>query len=106
MPRPFSKRPATPAAAPAGTSRADPQRMTIIAAVDLSPTTTNAARSAARLARKLGDRLLLVRVLEPVAALFPELSVLGGNVVPDFAQPLRDVNLEALKNLRASLMEE
>jgi nucleotide-binding universal stress UspA family protein len=80
--------------------------MTIIAATDFSPTSLNAARTAARLARKLGDKLLLVRVLEPVAAIFPELSTAGGIPVPDITEPLRQVNLETLTNLRASFASE
>jgi nucleotide-binding universal stress UspA family protein len=80
--------------------------MTIIAAIDFSPTSLNAARTAARLARKLGDKLLLVRVLEPVAAIFPELSTAAGMTVPDLTQPLRAVNLETLANLRASFASE
>jgi nucleotide-binding universal stress UspA family protein len=49
--------------------------MKIIAATDFSPAATNAARGAARLARKLGDSLLLVRVVEPPVAVYPELRV-------------------------------
>jgi len=80
--------------------------MTIIAAVDFSPASINAARTAARLARKLGDKLVLVRVLEPVSALFPELSTMAGTSLPDLTQPLQAVNLETLKNVRDSLADE
>jgi nucleotide-binding universal stress UspA family protein len=80
--------------------------MTILAAVDFSPISVNAARSAARLARKLGDKLVLVRVLEPVSAIFPELATAAGTTVPDISEPLRRANLETLKNLRASLSNE
>jgi nucleotide-binding universal stress UspA family protein len=47
----------------------------IIAATDFSPTAVNAARSAARLARKLGDTVLLVRVIEPTVEVYPELRI-------------------------------
>jgi nucleotide-binding universal stress UspA family protein len=80
--------------------------MTIIAAIDFSPTSLNAARTAARLARKLGDKLLLVRVLEPVAAVFPELAVVIATPIPDLMEPLRTANRETLKNMRESLMDE
>jgi nucleotide-binding universal stress UspA family protein len=49
--------------------------MTIIAATDFSPAADNAVRTAAQLARKLRDSLLLVRVLEPVVEVHPELRV-------------------------------
>jgi nucleotide-binding universal stress UspA family protein len=49
--------------------------MKIIAATDFSPAAANAARSAARLARKLGDSLLLVRVIEPPVDVYPEVRV-------------------------------
>ena len=39
--------------------------MTIIAATDFSATAANAARNAVALARKLGDKVLLVTVVEP-----------------------------------------
>ncbi|HEY0711452.1 MAG TPA: hypothetical protein VGF45_02185 [Polyangia bacterium] len=42
--------------------------MSIIAAVDLSPASVNAARSAALLARLLNQPLWLVRAVEPVSA--------------------------------------
>jgi nucleotide-binding universal stress UspA family protein len=80
--------------------------MTIIAALDFSPTSIHAARTAARLARKLGDKLLLVRVLEPIATVFPELSTAAGTPVPDIMDPLRAANLETLKNVHASLSGE
>jgi nucleotide-binding universal stress UspA family protein len=80
--------------------------MTIIAAVDLTPISVHAARTAARLARKLGDKLLLVRVLEPVSGLYPELSAAAGFSFPDIEGPLRKVNVETLENLRLSLLDE
>jgi nucleotide-binding universal stress UspA family protein len=49
--------------------------MKIIAATDFSPAAANATRSAVRLARKLGDSILLVRVLEPPVDVYPEVRV-------------------------------
>jgi nucleotide-binding universal stress UspA family protein len=77
--------------------------MVTIAAIDLSPISLNAARSAARLARKLGDRLLLVRVLEPVSTFYPELLLLG---MQDLDEPVRKANQEALENLCVALADE
>jgi nucleotide-binding universal stress UspA family protein len=74
--------------------------MTILAAVDLSPSSIDAARAAVRLARRLGDRLLLLRVVEPVSAFYPELMLVGA---PDLDQAIRTANVEALENVRASL---
>lgn len=51
--------------------------MTIIAAVDFSPTSLNAARNAALLAKMFGDTLLLVRTVQPPALLYPELAAVG-----------------------------
>jgi nucleotide-binding universal stress UspA family protein len=58
-----------------GTDVAFARVMKIIAATDFSPAAGNAARSAARLARKLGDAVLLVRVIEPTVAIYPELRI-------------------------------
>jgi nucleotide-binding universal stress UspA family protein len=49
--------------------------MKIIAATDFSATGANAVQCAARLARKLGDSLLLVHVVEPMLAGYPELRL-------------------------------
>lgn len=77
--------------------------MNIIAAVDLSPASTSAARSAAKLAAKIGDRLLLVRTLEPFATSMPELAMVGA---PDVEQALRRGSTEALTQLSAELASE
>jgi nucleotide-binding universal stress UspA family protein len=74
--------------------------MTILAAIDLSPSSIDAARAAVRLARRLGDRLLLLRVVEPVSAFYPELMLVGA---PDLDADIRKANVEALQNVRAAL---
>jgi nucleotide-binding universal stress UspA family protein len=77
--------------------------MKIIAATDFSPTAANAVRSAARLARKLGDSVLLVRVVEPPVAVYPELRI------PDsalFDAALRDSNLAEMAAAVAALRSE
>jgi nucleotide-binding universal stress UspA family protein len=77
--------------------------MKIIAATDFSPVAANAARSAARLARKLGDSVLLVRVIEPPVAVYPELRIpeLGA-----FEAALRESNQAELSAAVASLRSE
>jgi nucleotide-binding universal stress UspA family protein len=77
--------------------------MKIIAATDFSPTATNAARSAVRLARKLGDSVLLVRVIEPPVAVYPELRVPDAGV---FEAALRQENEKLMEKAAASLREE
>src|SRR5438067_2368949 len=74
--------------------------MTILAAIDLSPSSIDAARAAVRLARRLRDRLLLLRVVEPVSAFYPELMLVGA---PDLDADIRKANVEALQNVRAAL---
>lgn len=74
--------------------------MTILAAIDLSPSSIDAARGAVRLARRLGDNLLLLRVVEPVSAFYPELMLVGA---PDLDESIRRANVEALENVRAAL---
>jgi nucleotide-binding universal stress UspA family protein len=74
--------------------------MTILAAIDLSQSSIDAARAAVRLARRLGDRLLLLRVVEPVSAFYPELMLVGA---PDLDEAIRGANVEALENVRSAL---
>lgn len=77
--------------------------MKIIAAVDFSPISLNAARTAAKLARKLGDSLLLVRVIEPPVHSYPELRV------PDvaiFQRGLIDASEVPMKEAADSLAGE
>jgi nucleotide-binding universal stress UspA family protein len=77
--------------------------MKIIAATDFSPAAANAARSAARLARKLGDSVLLVRVIEPPVAVYPELRTpeLGA-----FEAALRESNQAEMDAAVTSLRTE
>jgi nucleotide-binding universal stress UspA family protein len=77
--------------------------MKIIAATDFSPAAANAARAAARLARKLGDSLLLVRVVEPPVAVYPELRI------PDaalFDAALRESNEAQMRDAVTALRDE
>jgi nucleotide-binding universal stress UspA family protein len=77
--------------------------MKIIAATDFSPAAANAARGAARLARKLGDSILLVRVVEPPVAVYPELRV------PDsatFEAALRQSNERLMEGAITAMREE
>ncbi len=77
--------------------------MKIIAATDFSAAASNASRSAVRLARKLGDSVLLVRVLEPPVAVYPELRV------PDteaFEAALRHSNEGLMLKATAALAEQ
>jgi nucleotide-binding universal stress UspA family protein len=76
--------------------------MTIIAAVDLSPASVNAARSATLLARVMQDKLLLVRAIEPVSAFYPEMALAG---VPDLEDAVRRATEEALTNVRLMLAD-
>jgi nucleotide-binding universal stress UspA family protein len=77
--------------------------MKIIAATDFSPAATNAAHGAARLARKLGDSLLLVRVVEPPVAVYPELRVPEAST---FESALRQNNERLMEAATAALREE
>jgi nucleotide-binding universal stress UspA family protein len=77
--------------------------MTILAAIDLSPSSIDAAKAAVRLARVLGDRLLLLRVVEPVSAFYPELLLAGA---PDLDDAIRKANVEALENVHSALESE
>jgi nucleotide-binding universal stress UspA family protein len=83
-----------------GTPTAVPKRMSIIAAVDLTPASVNAARSAALLARLLGEKLVLVRAIEPVSAFYPELVLAGA---PDLDEAVRRGANEALANIALML---
>jgi nucleotide-binding universal stress UspA family protein len=76
--------------------------MSIIAAVDLSPASVNAARSGALLARLLNQPLLLVRAVEPVSAFYPELVMAGA---PDLDNAIRAGAREALENIRLMLQD-
>jgi nucleotide-binding universal stress UspA family protein len=76
--------------------------MSLIAAVDLSPASVNAARSAALLARLINHPLVLVRAVEPVSAFYPELVVAG---VPDLDDAIRNGAREALENVRLMLLD-
>jgi nucleotide-binding universal stress UspA family protein len=76
--------------------------MSIIAAVDLSPASVNAARSAALLARMLNQPLLLVRAVEPVSAFYPELMLAGAL---DLDDAIRRGAQEALENIRFMLQD-
>ncbi len=49
--------------------------MTILAATDFSPAADNAVRTAIELARKLGDSVLVARIVEPPLAIYPELPL-------------------------------
>jgi nucleotide-binding universal stress UspA family protein len=75
--------------------------MKIIAATDFSAAAANAARSAARLARNLGDSVLLVRVIEPPASVYPELLETGA-----FEAALRKSNEALMEKAAASLREQ
>ncbi len=77
--------------------------MKIIAATDFSPPALDAARSAARLARKLGDTLLLVKVFEPPLTLYPEMALANTENVDS---ALRTVNQNDLAKLKSLLEEE
>jgi nucleotide-binding universal stress UspA family protein len=74
--------------------------MTIIAAVDLSSPSVNAARSAIDLARVLRDDVLLLQALQPMSMFYPEAAMAGA---PDIDQPLFRATEEALDNLRLAL---
>ena len=76
--------------------------MTIVSAVDLSPVSINAARSAAALAGKLGEPLLLVQVMEPLNFMYPELTLANMAEVDAAA---RQAASDALGKLAGSLRE-
>src|SRR5688572_16635233 len=76
--------------------------MSIIAAVDLSPASVNAARSAALLARMTNRPLVLVRAVEPVSAFYPELMLAGA---ADLDDAIRSGAREALENIRIMLQD-
>jgi nucleotide-binding universal stress UspA family protein len=77
--------------------------MKIIAATDFSPAAANAMASAVRLARKLGDSLLLVRVVEPPLAVYPELRV---PETTSFEAALRKSNEALMEQAVTSLRAE
>lgn len=74
--------------------------MTIIAAVDFSSPSVNAARSAIELARVLGDDVLLLKAIQPMSMFYPEGAMAGA---PDIDQPLFRATEEALENMRLAL---
>ena len=74
--------------------------MTIIAAVDFSSPSVNAARSAIDLARVLGDDVVLLKAIQPMSMFYPEAAMAGA---PDIDQPLFRATEEALENLRLVL---
>lgn len=77
--------------------------MSIIAGIDLSPTSLDAAKAAAKLAARLHEKLVLVRAIEPVSAFYPELTLMGA---PDLDQAVRRANNEAVENVRLTLLGE
>ena len=77
--------------------------MKIIVGTDFSKAAVNAARSAGRLARTLGDSLLLVRVVQPPLEVYPELRVPDTGV---FEAALRERNHTMMEQACASLREE
>jgi nucleotide-binding universal stress UspA family protein len=74
--------------------------MKIIAATDFSVVSTEAARSAARLAQKLGDELLLVHAVEPMELLYPYMDV---NHIPELSAGLKKAGERALAQAVAAL---
>lgn len=76
--------------------------MSVIAAVDLSPASVNAARSAALLARMSRDKLVLVRAIEPISAIYPELMLAGAL---DVDASVRAATAEALTTIAVSLRD-
>ncbi|HEY0707029.1 MAG TPA: universal stress protein [Polyangia bacterium] len=76
--------------------------MSILVGVDLSPGSINAARSAAVLARFRRQPLVLVRVVQPVLSLYPELIAAGGL---DLDGEVRAGALASLENLRKTLLD-
>jgi nucleotide-binding universal stress UspA family protein len=77
--------------------------MKIIAATDFSPAAINAARGAARLARKLGDSLLLARIVEPPVEVYPELRV---PETATFETALRRSNERLMEEAISALRQE
>ena len=77
--------------------------MPIIAAMDLSPASLNAARSAVALARVLRERLLLVQAIQPTSAVVPDATMIG---VPDLDECVWRAAEEALENVRSALAVE
>jgi nucleotide-binding universal stress UspA family protein len=77
--------------------------MIILAAVDLSSASVDAARTALTLARHLGDELLLVHAVEPLPGVTSAASATPGQP-PD--HHTYAANLDALKNLRTSLLAD
>lgn len=77
--------------------------MTIIAAVDFSKISSNVARIAAGLARKLRDDLLLVHVVEPSTSLYDETRSLPLPMPTKETTLLLETGEESLRRLRAEL---
>ncbi len=69
--------------------------MKIIAATDFSAPATGATRTAARLARKVGGSLVLVRVIEPPAMLYPELAATGLEAMEAALRPQVEAQMKA-----------
>jgi nucleotide-binding universal stress UspA family protein len=77
--------------------------MTIIAATDFSPAANNAVRTAAQLARKLRDSLVVVRVLEPQVEMHPELRVPESSA---FDAALREASESEIRKLVRAVEQE
>ena len=77
--------------------------MKIIAAVDQSQASIDAAHRAAELAAKLKDDLLLVRAVEPVATYYPESVLLG---LPGLEDEILRACTAELESLRKTLGRE
>ena len=74
--------------------------MTIIAAVDLSSSSVNAARSAIELARLMRDEILLLQAVQPMSTFYPETTMVG---TTNIDQPLFRATVEALEGVRTAL---
>lgn len=77
--------------------------MKILVATDFSPAARSAALCAARLAKKLGDTVVLARVIEPPAMLYPELQANSMEIV---TSALREASEAQMKDLRGQLAAE
>ncbi len=75
--------------------------MKIIVATDFSPSAQSATQAAAQLARKLGDTLLLVRVIEPPTVMYPELQPANLETITTALQEAAEAQM---KEARASLV--
>lgn len=77
--------------------------MKIIAATDFSRAANNAVRSALKLARKYGDSVIVVRVVEPVVEVHPELRIPDAGV---FDAAIRQAAESELSRLVSDLPNE